>query len=98
MDKQIEELKELVRRNIALSEETRSMVESMQRSARLSRLVRVLWWGLIFGASGIAYYYFVWPYVEQLQRLYESAQQGGQQAQDFGKAVVDFFSQFIPGK
>ncbi len=96
VDQQIEELKELLRRNIALSEETNKAVHSMRNSARLSQVFRVLWWVVVFGGSTIAYYYYVQPYVDQLQHLYASAQTGGAEAQNFGKGITNFFAQFFP--
>ena len=94
-DQQIEELKELVRRNIALSEETNKLVHSMRRSERLAQIFRILWWVVLFGGSAVAYYYYVQPYIDQLQHLYANAQASGQQAEDFSKAIADFFAQFF---
>ena len=96
MDQQIEELKELVRRNISVAEDTNKLVHSMRRSARMGSILRWGWWIFLFAVSGFTYYYYVQPYVEQLQHLYASAQAGGEQAQSFGKMIADFFAQFAP--
>jgi hypothetical protein len=71
VDQEIGELKELVRRNIALSEETNRMVHSMHRSSMWSMVFRVIWWLVILGASAAVYAYLA-PYLEQIWKLYDS--------------------------
>ncbi len=69
---QIEELKQLVRRNIELSTETNKLLHSMHRSQRwasIFRVVRILI--LIALAGGV--YVFLSPYVEQVRDAYERA-------------------------
>ncbi len=90
MDPEIEELKELIRRNIALSEETNKRVAGMQRAARLSRFLGFLWWGAILVISAYTYYYYVMPQVERILELYGSAQ-------GFEDQFAEFFSQFRSG-
>lgn len=73
MDQEIEELKELVRHNIKLTEETSKVVYSMRRSMRFTRLLRLLWWALLIGISSAAYLIYFQPYVTQLMQSYGSA-------------------------
>src|SRR5579859_5135657 len=81
VDPELKELKELVRRNIALSEDTNRAVHRMRRSVVWGRLFQLVWWVAIFALSGYAYYYYLQPYVVKLEQLYEQVQKGGQQAQ-----------------
>ena len=67
---QIEELKQLVRRNIELSQETHKVVESMHRHNRWATIFHVLRIVvLVVIAGGI--YYFLQPYVDQVRNAYE---------------------------
>jgi polyferredoxin len=69
VDPQIEELKELVRRNITLSEETNKMVRSIRNASWWSMMFKVLWWLLILGVLAVTYSYFA-PYINQILELY----------------------------
>ena len=82
-DQQIEELKELVRQNTALTQETHAMVKSMHRTAVWGKVFKFLWIGLLIALSFGAYIYFA-PYLEQMMALYQTAQEALQQAQQFG--------------
>ncbi len=71
MDPQIEELKQLMRQNIALTTETNKILRGM-RSA--SRLKSILWSSLLLvsiGASVYSYYYYVAPRIEQIKTFYQ---------------------------
>ena len=81
------ELKELVRQNTKLSQETKQMVEGMRRSQRRHVWFRILWWVAITVVSAVAYYYYVQPYVDQILHAYGNAK-------DFQLQVQDFFAQF----
>jgi hypothetical protein len=84
MDQEISELKELVRQSIALSQENNKMLHAMRRSARWGFLFRMVWWLTVFGVTGAVYYYYLWPYTQQILELYQNAQHALQQAQQFG--------------
>ncbi|MDB5225114.1 MAG: hypothetical protein JWL87_66 [Candidatus Adlerbacteria bacterium] len=83
MDTEIEELKELVRRNTLLSQDTNKVVHAMRRNQRWHTFVAVIWWVLIFSVSAYTYYAYVQPYVHQVLGLYDSAQGFEQQARSF---------------
>ena len=70
---QIEELKELVRQNIALSQETNKMIHSMRTSAWVSRGIRALWVLGIIAISVYSYLYFQ-PYLNQILGFYGNLQ------------------------
>ena len=74
MDQEINELKELVRHNTKIAEDTNKIVHSMRRSMRLGRTLRLLWWAALIGISSAAYLIYFQPYVAQLQQLYGNAQ------------------------
>lgn len=83
MDPEIQELKELVRQNIALTQEANQMLRSVRRSARISRVVRILWIAALVALSGLAYYNYVYPYMEQIEGFYKNFEQLRQQAGAF---------------
>ena len=91
---EIEELRELIEKNIALSEETNKMMRQMRRSARLGRLFQMVWWLLVVGVSAVSYYYYVQPYVAQIERIYTSGQQ---QSQNLQQQVGSFLKYITPG-
>jgi uncharacterized membrane protein len=80
MDPQIEEIKELIRHNTALTIETNKMVHGMRRASRFSATLSALWWIIIIGASVGSYFYFL-PYIHSLLDLYSAAQQNITHAQ-----------------
>ena len=74
MDNEIEELKELVRQNTKVSEDTNKVVRSMRHSMRFSRVLRLLWWAALIGISSAAYLIYFQPYVAQIMQFYGNAQ------------------------
>ncbi|MBP9710829.1 MAG: hypothetical protein KBD50_00995 [Candidatus Pacebacteria bacterium] len=85
MEHEIEELKQLVRRNIELTKETRDIVDKMHRSNRRSTILRWGWRIAVFTGAAYAYYQFVWPYVQRVQDAASSIQSGGSQFMEFFK-------------
>jgi len=83
MDPQIEELKQLVRENTALTQETNAMVKSLHRASVWGRAVKFIWIGLIVAIS-IGSFVYLAPYLQQMQAFIESAQEAIQQAQQLG--------------
>lgn len=79
MDEDIDELRELVRKNIAVTEDTNKLVHRMHRSALWGRFFQIVWWLAVLAASGAAYYYYLQPYVQQLENLYGQVEKSGQQ-------------------
>jgi len=68
-NQQIEELKQLVRRNIDLSTETNKMVHSMHRSQRWGTIYRVIKIGVLIIIAASLYMYLS-PFVEQIRDIY----------------------------
>jgi hypothetical protein len=54
---------------LELTRENNKMLHSMIRSARVSRLFRMIYWAFIIGSFIGTYYYFQ-PYLDQLMELY----------------------------
>ncbi len=94
VDPQIDELKELVRRNIALSEDTNRMVHKVRRGAAWGRFFMVLWWLLIIAASGVAYYYYQ-PYLLKIEQAYSNLQTDQKQAQTYESQISNFFGDLL---
>lgn len=74
MDNEIRELKELVRNQTALIEETNHMVKKMRSASRWSFIFTLVWWLSVIGVTGAIYFVFVSPYVEQLMEVWGNAQ------------------------
>ena len=74
VDPEVDELKELVRTNIKLSQDTNRLLHGMRRAAWWGRVFRLLWWVAILGLSGALYFYFFAPYVEKIVQFYSGAQ------------------------
>ncbi len=95
--KQIDELKELVRRNIALTQDTNKMVHAMRRSARWGSIIHWGWWIIITLISAYLYFSVVQPYVDRVSRAYEQTQAGIHQAQDWQTNMSNFFKNLFGG-
>ncbi len=87
-DLELEELKELVKRQAQLNADTNKVVHSMRRSQRMHTFFTLLWWVLVLGVSAYTYFNYVQPYVEQVVGLYGSAQ-------NFQGQVQGFFGQYF---
>ena len=90
-DPQIEQLKELVRQNIALTQETNKMLRGMRSAGRL----KSFFWIIVFLASTAVslytYFYFVAPRIEQIKTIYQT---NIAPIQNSGSSVFDFFKSF----
>jgi hypothetical protein len=71
-DPQIEELKELVRQNIKLTQDTNNIVHKMRAASRLKSLFWFLILCLSIGSSIYTYFYFVEPRINQIKKVYET--------------------------
>ena len=73
MDPEIEELKELARAQSRIAEDTNSIVHKLHRGVWWGRIWTLLWWAAVLGIGGATYYYYLAPYVDQIQALYGNA-------------------------
>lgn len=73
--------RELMEEAVSLARENNEMLHAMQRSMRLARLVRILYWTLIIGSAIGAYYYFQ----DSIQALADVYDKMIQISADFGK-------------
>jgi hypothetical protein len=87
-DIDMQELKELVKRQAQLNADTNKVVHSMRRSQRVHTFFSVAWWLLVLCVSAYSYFTYVQPYVEQILHAYGSAQ-------DFQHQVGGFFGQYF---
>lgn len=72
-DRSLDEMKILLRKNIALAEENNRMIRSLRNAGRFQALVRVLYL-IIFVGGFVWAYYFLQPYFEGVQNTYSSFQ------------------------
>jgi hypothetical protein len=82
-DLDLEELKELVKRQAQLNADTNKVVHSMRRAQRLRSLMSIAWWVIIIGVSLWSYITYVQPYMDQILKAYGSEQNLQQQVQGF---------------
>lgn len=87
-DLDMQELKELVKRQAQLNADTNKVVHSMRRSQRVHTLMSLLWWLLILGVSAWSYYTYVQPYVGQIIGAYNTTQ-------DYSHQIQGFFGQYF---
>lgn len=94
MDADIDELRDLVKKNMELTQETHKMVRGMRNSARWGRFFTIVWWIVVVAVSGAAYYYYLAPYVQKAEQIYSQVAQNSQQAQGLGQQISNFLNQF----
>ncbi len=63
------ESKKLLEATYALEKENNKMLHSMKRSLLMSRIMSILYWAIIIGAS-VGVFYYIQPYVDQLVKTY----------------------------
>lgn len=78
-----EELRDLVKKNLALAEENNRILRGMRSAARWGRFFSILWWLLVLAVSGATYYYYIEPYVEKAQEAYANGKSFEQQIQGY---------------
>jgi len=64
-------------------EDTNRQVHAMRRGQRVRTLTSILWKLAIVAIAAYAYYFYVWPYVEQVMGVYQTSQDWQQQVQGF---------------
>lgn len=69
-----EDIQELVRANLKLTQENNRMLHAMRRDVWVGRIARVLFWLVLLVASYVVYYVFLAPYLEQVQQIYSQVQ------------------------
>ncbi len=67
--------KHLLEEAVELSRENNKILKSMQRSARIGRIITILYWTVIIGAT-VGAFYAIQPYIEQLLSVYSGIQGG----------------------
>ncbi|MBI4692310.1 MAG: hypothetical protein HY773_02645 [Candidatus Terrybacteria bacterium] len=68
-----EELKQLLKKNLEISEESLRILKKMNRAAVIGRILRFFKWMIIIGISVGAFYY-IEPYIGQLADLLKQLQ------------------------
>lgn len=93
-DPDIEELKEIVKRQGEVIDETNRMIHGMRRGQRWRLLWSILWWAAIIAVSAGTYYYYLQPYVVRLEQAYAGFQQQAHNAQSLEGQIANWFKQF----
>ncbi len=94
MEQDIDEVKELAKKNLALAQDTNRIMHKMQRAARWGRFFQIVWWIAILAVSSAAYYYYLQPYVHKIEDVYSNFQASGQKAQSIGQQIENLFKSF----
>ncbi len=66
------ESKQLLENTYALSEENNKMLHSMRRAQKIASFMRVMYWIVIIAIT-FGSYYFLQPYVTQLQKFMQDS-------------------------
>ena len=66
------EEREVLNRAVLLGEENNKLLRYIKRSMRVSQIVSFVYWVIIIG-SAIGAFYFLKPYIGQIESLYGSA-------------------------
>ncbi|MBU1179036.1 hypothetical protein KKB69_01740 [Patescibacteria group bacterium] len=77
-----EEIKRLLKKNLAFSEESFNILKKIQRTQRFSKFLTFLKWALIIGLS-LGSYYYIQPFIET---FYQSMGQIREDASSLGQA------------
>ncbi len=69
------EEKELLNRAVVLGEENNRMLRSIERSIRIGRIFKIIYWVIIIGST-VGAFYLVQPYFESLLGIYGGVSSG----------------------
>jgi len=64
--------RDMLKRAVELSEKNNQILRSMQRSMRISKFFRLLYWLIVIGIAIVVYFYAL-PYVKQVFNSYGEA-------------------------
>ncbi len=95
MANDLDELKQEVEDLKGLTQDTNKLMHKMHRRARWGMLFQLAWWLTIVGITGAAYYYYVQPYVQKIENIYTSAQEGATRLQGWEGQVQEFLSNYF---
>ena len=98
MDEDIQELKALVKQNLALTQELNHTVRKMRRAAAWNRFFQLVWWVFVLVASWAAYYYYLEPYVGKIEQIYAQYGASSGQSQQLSQEVQNFLKTLTPGR
>lgn len=81
-----EELKQLLKKNIEVSEESLGILKKMRRAALMGRFFSFLKWVIIIGISVGAYYY-IEPYLQTMIKAFSVVSSGMDEVQKTGSTL-----------
>ncbi|MCC7500418.1 hypothetical protein IT396_01260 [Candidatus Nomurabacteria bacterium] len=86
-DTEMEELKELVKRQAVQMDDMQKTLHGIRNAQRRHIIYKIAWWLLVTGVAAFAYYTYLWPMLQPIIGVYGDLQ--GYQEQ-----MADFFSSF----
>ena len=95
------EIKSLLRRNLELTRENNKLLKKIRRNGFIANIMRIIWWGIIFGIPLFLYYYVFQPYLIELNNAYQEVQNGVTGAQNLFSDIPilsGIFDRFIDTK
>jgi uncharacterized membrane protein (DUF485 family) len=79
-----EEIRDLLRKNLEINKENNRLLRKMRRSAIISTIIWIIWYGILIGGPVFIYYYLLQPYIGVLMETYGN---GVENIQDFGNQI-----------
>jgi hypothetical protein len=91
------EERRLLEETAALTKENNALIKKMHRSMVLGRTIKIIYWVIIIGVA-VGAFYFVQPYVDQLQDVYGGFRGALQDFQNTTDGVRNFFGSTNAGQ
>lgn len=76
-----DEERRLLRETLEIEKENNRLLRRMHRDAVIGRIITLLVWAVMIGAPIVLYYYFLSPYVAQIQETYRGLEESAKGAQ-----------------
>lgn len=80
--------KRMLERAVKLSEENNKMLHKMRRAQTWSTIVRLVYWGVIFGGAALAWYYLK-PVYEEVWQAYQGVSESVSGLQETTGGIKD---------
>ena len=84
---EMEELKELVKRQAVQIMDMQKTLHGMRNAQRRHLIYKIIWWLVVTGVATFVYYTYLWPYVEGIMEFY-----GG--IEGYQEQIATFFNNF----
>jgi len=90
------ETKQLLKKNLKISEENNKLLKRMRRNAFWGGILRLIWWAVIIGLPVYLYFTVFEPYLTSLNETYESLKGGVENLQQIPNPLEGLLNK-LPG-